>query len=229
MNESGPGSNFQNFNPDFGDYKKRTGITSDAGGLLEGLWSMERDRNIAKLERDYPGIGVEFDKLIELLPDAEDPGKIEFPFASAVLRKNKDGKMEVLARSMNMVKHNNDSTQHAEVVVLQEAQRAIGDRHLDNCIILTTAQPCEMCAGAMRNCGIGTVVYGISQEEMKGKHVKFGDEFKPIRTVPKGVDTDATLIDAGIEVIAGYKHDEVLAKLTRFVGTFKAYYEDPDA
>ncbi len=223
------GSMMPNFRRDFGKYKKESGIPSDPGGLLEGLWSEEQDRAEANFEKEYPGINKEFDELISMLPDPNSVDKDEFPFAAAVVRVTQEGKLEVLARQMNRVKKDSDSTQHAEMAVLREAQQVAGDRHLEGAILLSTAQPCDMCAGAARNTKIGSVVYGVSQDELRGKHVKFRDGYKPIRTAPEGIDIDGDMQKAKIRVFAGYKHDEVLAKLTRFVGTFNEYYSDPDA
>jgi tRNA(Arg) A34 adenosine deaminase TadA len=217
-----------NLNPDFKSWKREKGIESDTGDVLLGLHDEARGRKIKEFEMEHLGISQEFDRLISLLPDPDSYKKDEFPFAASVVRMTNDGKIEVLARSTNMVRQRNDSTAHAEIVAIQEAQQNIKDRHLNNCIVLSTAQPCEMCAGAIRNTGVGTLVYAVSQKELKGKHVQFGEEFKPIRTVPESIDIDKSLNESGVTVFAGYKHDEVLNRLTRFVGTFKEYYEDPD-
>ena len=140
-----------------------------------------------------------------------------------------DGKTKVLASSVNRVNERGDSTQHAELAALQDAQQKTGSRHLEGAILLSTSQPCEMCAGAIRNTNVGTVVYGASQQDLKGTHVQFETGFKPIRTVPDGVDIDKILQESGVSVFAGYKRDEVLRKLQRFVGTFEELYSDPDA
>lgn len=220
--------NLQNFGQKFYDFKKTEGIESDRGKMLEGLWLEEQARNIRQFEGEHPGISQEFDELIRLLPDADNPSKEEFPFAASVVRVT-DGKIEVLARSLNMVRAHSDSTQHAELVALQEAQKKIGARHLEGCLILSTAQPCEMCAGAIRNTEVSTLVYGVSQEDLRGRHVQFLEGYKGIRTAPQSVDIDGALVEAGVRVVAGYKRQEVLARLERFVGTLKELYEDPDA
>jgi len=217
-----------NLGQDFSSYKRDSGIHADPGGALEGLWHQEMQSKVRELETSYPGISQEFERLIESLPDPDDPKKSEFPFAASVVRVT-NGQLEVLARATNVVNARKDSTGHAELVAITEAETKLGDKHLDGCTLLSVAQPCEMCSGAVRNTQIGTVVYGVSQEELRGRHVQFSQEFKPIRTVPKSLDPDALLAEAGIKVIGGYKHDEIIKKLTRTVGTTKEYYEDPDA
>ncbi len=184
---------------------------------------------VLDFEKWKPQISKEFDQLIALLPNPDDPKKEEFPMAASVVRITADGKLELLARCTNQVRKNKDSTDHAELVALKEAQKKLGTRHLDEVILLSTAQPCEMCAGAVRNTRVGTVIYAITQSELEGTHVQFGNEYKKIRTVPRDFDIDKLLQSSGINVIAGYKHDEVKKKMTRFVGTFKELYNDPDA
>ena len=217
------------FNQDFQTWKKEQGITSDLGEILEGSHSWEQGSEIQNFEKKYPGISNEFDLLISLLPDPNNPHKSEFPFAASVVRMTENGKMEVLARSTNRVNEHNDSTQHAELAVLQDAQKQTLNKHLDGCMLLSTAQPCEMCAGAIRHTNLSTVVYAVSQKDLAGTHVQFKDKFQPHRTVPAGFDTDELLRASGVEVFTGYKRKEVLNRLKRIWGSFHGYYRDPDA
>lgn len=120
--------------------------------------------------------------LISLLPRSEEPNKEEFPFAASVVKMTADGKMEVLARAANRVNARKDSTQHAELAALQDAAGKLGEKDLHGCMLLSTAQPCEMCAGAIRHTGVSTVVYAVSQKDLERKHVKF----KRIQTAPHG-------------------------------------------
>jgi len=217
-----------NLGEPYSDYKRSIGIQSDPGGTIEGLWQQEMRSKVQKLERDYPGIGEEFERLIDSLPNPDNPKKSEFPYAASVVIMT-DGKLEVLARATNVVNARNDSTGHAELVAIQEAEAKLGNKHLDGCTLLSVAQPCEMCSGAVRNTQIDTLVYGVSQEDLRGKHVQFGQGFKPYRTVPEGFDPDKLLVEAGVNVVAGYKRDEVFKKLFRTIGTTTEYYNDPDA
>src|SRR4029077_2722312 len=51
-------------------------------------------------------------------------------------------------------------TAHAEIVVLREAARLIGNHRLSGAILYVTLEPCIMCAGAMIQARIARVVYG---------------------------------------------------------------------
>ncbi len=70
----------------------------------------------------------------------------------------KDG--EVLGRGYNLREANGDPTAHAEIVAIREAAKRLGSWRLDGCELYVTLEPCPMCAGAIINSRIKTVVFG---------------------------------------------------------------------
>ena len=60
----------------------------------------------------------------------------------------------------------NDPTAHAEILALRDAALALGTWRLDDCTLVVTLEPCVMCAGALINARIGTVVFGAA--DLKG-------------------------------------------------------------
>src|SRR3954453_15855914 len=56
---------------------------------------------------------------------------------------------EIVARGQNRVLRDSDPTAHAEVVALRAAAQAIGNYRLTGCTLVSTLEPCAMCAGAM--------------------------------------------------------------------------------
>lgn len=56
----------------------------------------------------------------------------------------------------------NDPTAHAEILALRDAALALGTWRLDDCTLVVTLEPCVMCAGALINARIGTVVFGAA-------------------------------------------------------------------
>lgn len=58
-----------------------------------------------------------------------------------------DGK--ILAKQHNKVELLQDSTAHAELLAIREAQKAVGYKHLLGCEMYVTLEPCSMCAGAI--------------------------------------------------------------------------------
>tara|TARA_B110000014_G_C19730159_1_gene381315 strand:+ start:120 stop:572 length:453 start_codon:yes stop_codon:yes gene_type:complete len=53
-----------------------------------------------------------------------------------------------------------DPTAHAEVLAIQGAAKKLGTSRLDSAILVTTLEPCPMCAGAALIARIGHVVFG---------------------------------------------------------------------
>src|SRR5215469_2669411 len=66
----------------------------------------------------------------------------------------------VVARAGNRTITDCDPTAHAEIVVLREAARKIGNHRMTGATLYVTIEPCAMCAGAMIQARVGRVVYG---------------------------------------------------------------------
>jgi tRNA(Arg) A34 adenosine deaminase TadA len=66
----------------------------------------------------------------------------------------------VVAVEANRVRATCDPTAHAEVQVIRTLTARRGSRDLSDCTLVTTAEPCHMCAGAVEWAGILRVVVG---------------------------------------------------------------------
>jgi tRNA(adenine34) deaminase len=66
----------------------------------------------------------------------------------------------VLACSGNRTIRDNDPTAHAEIVVIREAARLVGNYRLAGTALYVTLEPCAMCAGAIIQARIPRLVYG---------------------------------------------------------------------
>lgn len=66
------------------------------------------------------------------------------PFAAAVVR---DGK--IISFGSNRVLADQDPTAHAEVVAIRKACEILGTFQLEDCILITSCEPCPMCLGAI--------------------------------------------------------------------------------
>ena len=73
----------------------------------------------------------------------------------------------VLGRGRNRRQESGDATAHAEVEAIREACRALGDWRLSGCTLYVTLEPCPMCAGAIINARIPTLVFG-AREALSG-------------------------------------------------------------
>jgi tRNA(adenine34) deaminase len=56
-----------------------------------------------------------------------------------------------------------DPTAHAEVLVLREAARALGNYRLTDATVYVTVEPCLMCVGALVHARVRAVVYGATE------------------------------------------------------------------
>jgi tRNA(adenine34) deaminase len=79
-----------------------------------------------------------------------------------------DGK--ILARSNNRTIRDNDPTAHAEIIVLREAARLLGNYRLAGTTLYVTIEPCCMCAGAIVQARVPRLVYGA--DDPKGGAVR---------------------------------------------------------
>jgi len=63
-----------------------------------------------------------------------------------------------------MEQGNVDSVNHAEAVLAREAARRYSPAELWPCTLVTTVEPCAMCAGTQYWANIGRVVFGIEEK-----------------------------------------------------------------
>lgn len=86
----------------------------------------------------------------------------EVPVGAVVL--NEDG--VVVSRAHNACRTSmSDPTAHAEVLAIRDAARTTQRGTLEGCTLVVTLEPCAMCAGAILNAKIPTVVFGAWDEK----------------------------------------------------------------
>ena len=66
----------------------------------------------------------------------------------------------VIASRHNERQLTGDPTAHAEILALRDAASKLGNWYLDEATLVTTLEPCPMCAGAALNARISHVVFG---------------------------------------------------------------------
>jgi tRNA(adenine34) deaminase len=112
-----------------------------------------------------------------------------------------DGK--IIARSGNRTIRDCDPTAHAEIVVLREASRVLGNYRLAGTALYVTVEPCSMCAGAVIQARVPRLVYGC--DDPKGGAVRSCFE---ILTDPR--------LNHQVEVTSGILASECAAILQSF-------------
>jgi tRNA(adenine34) deaminase len=81
----------------------------------------------------------------------------DVPVGAVVLHKGK-----IIAARHNEREVTNDPTAHAEVLALRDAASVLGTWHLEECTLVVTLEPCIMCAGALLNARVKTLVFGAA-------------------------------------------------------------------
>ena len=109
----------------------------------------------------------------------------------------------IVASGFNRREVDNDPTAHAEIVALREAADIAGYWRLDNHTLVVTLEPCAMCAGAIAQARIKTLVFG-AWDEKAGAVGSVWDVLRDPRAPYR------------VEVIAGVLADECAEVLQKF-------------
>ena len=67
---------------------------------------------------------------------------------------------EIIARGRNLREEKQNALSHAETEAINAACKALDTWRLDECDLYVTLEPCPMCAGAIINARIRTLVFG---------------------------------------------------------------------
>ena len=67
---------------------------------------------------------------------------------------------EILAVAGNQTERSGDPTAHAEMLCIRQAAARLGGWRLLDSTLYVTLEPCPMCAGALLQARVGSVVYG---------------------------------------------------------------------
>ena len=81
----------------------------------------------------------------------------EVPIGAIMVHNDK-----IIARGHNLKETLQDPTAHAEMVVIRQAAEILKTWRLDGCTLYVTLEPCAMCAGAIVQARVPTLVYGAT-------------------------------------------------------------------
>lgn len=79
----------------------------------------------------------------------------EVPVGAVIVRNG-----EIIARGRNMREEKQNPLSHAEIEAINNASKVLGSWRLTDCEMYVTLEPCPMCAGAIINAKIKTLVFG---------------------------------------------------------------------
>lgn len=110
---------------------------------------------------------------------------------------------EVVAARHNERESANDPTAHAELLALRDAAAARGSSRLDGAVLVTTLEPCPMCAGAAVMARVARVVFAAEDPKAGACGTLYN----------LGADPR---LNHNFEVVAGVGRDESVALLKDF-------------
>lgn len=113
----------------------------------------------------------------------------EQPFGAAVAI---DGKLVSRAHSSKIA--SSDSTAHGELLAVKAATQSLKTRLLIGATLYCTCEPCSMCAGAIFNAGINTLVIGARLRDLDDGAFHVGTY---------SVEAFAALLDWKVTIIDG--------------------------
>jgi tRNA(adenine34) deaminase len=113
---------------------------------------------------------------------------------------------EIVARSGNRTRAENDVTAHAEIAVIREAAEKLGAERLSGADLYVTLEPCTMCAGAISFARIRRLYYGAN--DPKGGAVESGVRFFSQPTCHHAPDVYSGIGEqAAAELLTGFFRD----------------------
>ncbi len=128
------------------------------------------------------------------------------PFAALVVA----GDGRVLAQAINDSMPPGNPTRHAERVAAAQASRVADAATLAAATLYSSAEPCAMCAGAVYWCGIGRVVYALSETRLlalTGQHPENPTLALPCRQVLACGQRRIEVLGPALEDAAAQAHD----------------------
>ncbi len=135
-----------------------------------------------------------------LAKEAEKMGEV--PVGAVVVKAG-----EIIGRGKNMREAKQNALSHAEIEAINDACKNTGSWRLEDCEIYVTLEPCPMCAGAIINSRIKTLVFGAYDSKMGS------------------IDSVINLCDLEyphkVEVYGGIMEDECLEVLKNFFKTLR--------
>ena len=125
-------------------------------------------------------------------------GEDEVPVGAVIVHEAR-----VIGSAHNQREQLRDPTAHAEMIAITQAAEALQSWRLEGCTLYVTLEPCPMCAGAIVQARIPTVVYGAADPKAGA-----------VRTLYRLLDDDR--LNHGCLVVSGVLAEPCGAILTRF-------------
>lgn len=141
--------------------------------------------------------------MMEAISLAKEAGEMgEVPVGAVIVKNGK-----IIARGKNEREAKQNALSHAEIEAINNACKNTGSWRLEDCEMYVTLEPCPMCAGAIINSRIKTLIFGAYDSKMGS------------------IDSVINLCDLPynhkVEVYGGIMEDECLDLLKNFFKTLR--------
>ncbi len=108
-----------------------------------------QDQNQEKKTAEYQ------DLMLHCLEIAENALPEDVPVGALILKNG-----EIISQAHNRREIDNNPVGHAEILALQEAAKKLGSWRLNDCTLIVSLEPCPMCASAIAQSRIPSIVFG---------------------------------------------------------------------
>lgn len=86
----------------------------------------------------------------------------DYGIGAVIIKDNK-----IIASSNSRSKRDENPVAHAEILAIIKASKILKNRHMPECILYSTHEPCPMCASVAVFARLKGIVYGARIEDMK--------------------------------------------------------------
>lgn len=125
----------------------------------------------------------------------------EIPVGAVVVKDNK-----IIGEGRNRREKAKTPLAHAEIEAVHNAAEALGDWRLSGCELYVTLEPCSMCAGAIVNSRLSSLVFG-AYDETAGAVISHETVLSPFKN--------------DICVVGGFLESECKRVLTEFFSALR--------
>ena len=89
----------------------------------------------------------------------------EVPVGAVII---KDETYELISWSYNQMRTNRSSLDHAEMIALKDAMKRLQNERLTGCSMITTLEPCPMCAQAISYARLNNIIFSAEDTKSGG-------------------------------------------------------------
>ena len=89
----------------------------------------------------------------------------EVPVGAVII---KDKTYELVSWSYNQMRANKSSLDHAEMLALKDAMKRLQNERLTGCSMITTLEPCPMCAHAISYARLNNIIFSAEDRKSGG-------------------------------------------------------------